>query len=58
MEIEVGGDEDYIKAGESLSYTQDAMIMEELLDRIISIGKGKRAPKKVEEISKGEQEDE
>ena len=58
VEIEVGGDEDYIKAGESLSYTQDAMIMEELLDRIISIGKGKRAPKKVEEISKGEQEDE
>lgn len=58
VEIEVGGEEDYIKAGESLSYTQDAMILEELLDRIISIGKVKRSPKKIEEQNIGEQEDE
>lgn len=58
VEIEVGGDEDYIQAGESLSYTQDAMILEELLDRIISIGKVKRSQKKTEEANIGEKEDE
>lgn len=58
VEIEVGGEEDYIKAGENFSYTQDAMILEELLDRIISIGKGKRLQKSIEEPSEGEKEDE
>ena len=58
VEIEVGGDEEYIKAGESIEYTQNAMILEELLDRIISIGKAGKTQKNVEKESKGEQENE
>jgi len=42
VEIEVGGAEDYIPPEGSIEYTQDAMILEELLDRIISMGKAKR----------------
>ena len=42
VEIEVGGAEDYIKSGDSIGYTQDAMILEELLDRIIAMGKAKK----------------
>ena len=39
IEIEPGGSEDMIPQGGEFSYTQDAMILEELLDRIVSIGK-------------------
>lgn len=42
VDIEVGGSEDYLKSGDSIGYTQDSMIIEELLDRIISMGKAKR----------------
>ncbi len=42
VEIEVGGAEDYIPAGGSISYTQDAIVLEDLLDRIISMGKSKK----------------
>jgi len=42
VEIEVGGAEEYLKGGDSINYTQDAMVLEELLDRIISMGKAKR----------------
>jgi len=42
IEIDVGGAEEYIPSGGLIGYTQDAMILEELLDRIISIGKSKR----------------
>ena len=42
IEIEAGGSEDYIPAGGEFSYTQDAMVIEELLDRIVSIGKANR----------------
>jgi len=41
IEIEPGGSEDYISANGEFAYTQDAMVLEELLDRIISIGKNK-----------------
>ena len=51
VEIDVGGSEEFIKSGDTLSYTQDAMILEELLDRLISIGKGKKTSKnKMENI--------
>lgn len=43
VEIEVGGAEEYINPGESINYTQDAMVLEELLDRIISLGKAKHS---------------
>ncbi|MBR2274140.1 MAG: MCE family protein [Alphaproteobacteria bacterium] len=42
VEIEVGGSEEYIKAGQSMEYTQDAMVLEELLERIISMGKANK----------------
>ena len=42
IEIEPGGSMDYIPQGGEFSYTQDAMVLEELLDRIISIGKANR----------------
>ncbi len=45
VEIDVGGSEEYIKPGEYISYTQDAMVIEELLDRIISMGKSKKSSK-------------
>lgn len=41
IEIEPGGSEDFISDGGEFSYTQDAMVLEELLDRIIAIGKAK-----------------
>lgn len=50
VEIEVGGSEEYINPGDSLSYTQDAMVLEELLDRIISLGKAKRSKNDEENI--------
>ena len=42
IEIEPGGSEDMIIPGGEFSYTQDAMVMEELLDRIVNIGKTNR----------------
>ena len=41
IEIEPGGSEDFIPDNGEFSYTQDAMVLEELLDRIVSIGKSK-----------------
>ena len=42
IEIEPGGSEEYIENEGEFSYTQDAIVLEELLDRIISLGKAKR----------------
>ena len=42
IEIEPGGSEDMIAPGGEFAYTQDAMVIEELLDRIVSIGKANR----------------
>lgn len=42
IEIEPGGSEDFLEAEGEFSYTQDAMVLEELIDRIISLGKAKR----------------
>lgn len=52
VEIEVGGSEDYIPPEGSIEYTQDAMILDELLDRIISMGKAKRKSATKEENKK------
>lgn len=41
IEIEPGGSEDYLSDNGEFSYTQDAMVLEELLDRIVAIGKAK-----------------
>ena len=42
IEIEAGGSEDYIPDGGEFEYTQDAMVLEELLDRIVAMGKAKQ----------------
>ncbi len=42
IEIEPGGSEDFLPAGGEFNYTQDAMVIEELLDRIVGIGKANR----------------
>ena len=46
IEIEPGGSEDFLTVGSEFAYTQDAMVIEELLDRIVSIGKANRASHK------------
>lgn len=48
IEIEPGGSEDMLEPESEFAYTQDAMIIEELIERIISIGKAKRQNKKGE----------
>ena len=42
IEIEPGGSEEMLVEGAEFIYTQDAMVLEELVDRIISMGKAKR----------------
>ena len=42
IEVEPGGSEDFLQEGSEFSYTQDAMVLEELIDRIIALGKAKR----------------
>lgn len=42
IEIEPGGSESFIEPDGEFYYTQDAMILEELIDRVISLGKAKR----------------
>lgn len=48
IEIEPGGSEDMLAPESEFSYTQDAMVIEELIERIIGIGKAKRQNKKGE----------
>ncbi len=50
VEIDVGGSEDYLKPDATIDYTQDAMVLEELLERIISMGKSKHDSTKDKEI--------
>ena len=42
VEIDPGGSEDMLQPNDEFLYTQDAMVLEELLDRVISIGKANR----------------
>ncbi len=42
IEIEPGGSMDNLPTGGEFSYTQDAMVLEELVERIIDLGKAKR----------------
>ena len=52
IEIEPGGSEDMLEANGEFSYTQDAMVLEELIERIIGIGKAKRQNQKGEKNDK------
>jgi len=49
IEIEPGGSEEFIEPGAEFVYTQDAMVLEELLDRIIGMGKANRQKNKKNE---------
>jgi phospholipid/cholesterol/gamma-HCH transport system substrate-binding protein len=42
IELKPGGDELMLKAGEEIQYTQDAVVIEDLLDMIIQQGRAKR----------------
>ena len=42
VEVDPGGSEEFLEPEGKFIYTQDAMILEELIDRIISIGKANR----------------
>ena len=53
IEIEPGGSEDIIVPGGEFAYTQDAMVLDELLDRIINIGKENRKKSKIEQVDNG-----
>ena len=55
IEIEAGGSEDYIPAGGEFEYTQDAMVLEELLDRIVAMGKAKQNKAEQAELSQFEE---
>ncbi len=56
IEIEPGGDEEMLQPNDEFAYTQDAMVIEELVDRIISIGKANRSKSEVKQIEKAEKE--
>ena len=45
VEIDPGGSEDFLQPDSEFVYTQDAMVLEELIDRVISLGKAKRKKK-------------
>ena len=55
IEIEAGGSEDYIPAGAEFEYTQDAMVLEELLDRIVAMGKAKQNKSEQTELTQFEE---
>lgn len=55
IEIEAGGSEDYISAGAEFEYTQDAMVLEELLDRIVAMGKAKQNKSEQTELTQFEE---
>lgn len=39
ISIEPGGSEDFLKTGDFFSYTQDAMVINELIERVVAMGK-------------------
>ena len=56
IEIEPGGSEDYITNNGEFSYTQDAMVLEELLDRIVAMGKAKNKKSEKDNITEEDYE--
>ena len=47
--LEPGGEYDYMEEGDEISFTQDSVVVEDLLDLIISEGKSKQAKKAQQE---------
>ena len=48
IELEPGGSIDYLENGDTIQFTQDSLIVEELLDRIISMAKSKKEKEKAQ----------
>ena len=44
--IELGGDEEFLYEGDSFSYTEDSILLQDLLENIIKIGESKKLWKK------------
>ena len=40
--IEIGGEENYFNNGDTFSYTEDSILLQELLDNIIKLGESKK----------------
>ena len=40
--IEIGGEENYLNNGDTFSYTEDSILLQELLDNIIKLGESKK----------------
>ncbi len=49
IEIEPGGSDVYLPEDGHFAYTQDAMVLQELLDRIVAIGKSKKKVQKIKQ---------
>lgn len=63
VEVDPGGSEDFMAPDDEFVYTQDAMVLEELIERVISIGKANRkkgcaAENKENEVSNEEENEE
>lgn len=54
IEVEPGGSEDYLQPNDDFSYTQDAIVLEELIGRIVDMGKAARSPKELKKIDEFE----
>lgn len=54
IEISPGGSEDYIQNDGFIEYTQDSLIIEELLDKIIAIGKSNKNKQNTDKSETGE----
>ena len=40
--IEIGGEENFLNNGDTFSYTEDSILLQELLDNIIQLGESKK----------------
>ncbi len=49
IEIDVGGMDSYLQEGAEFEYTQDAMVLEELLQRILDLGNANKSKRKEKE---------
>lgn len=54
VEIDPGGSEDFFAPDDEFVYTQDAMVLEELIERVISIGKANRKKNCTDDEKNGE----
>ena len=57
VELMVGGSEDMLESGDSLAYTQDVLLLDELIQRVLTMMRSRKHPAEEEtkeEVSQGE----